>query len=224
MCSSDLDLAAAASTAVTARFQNNGESCIAAKRFIVEDSVYDEFLARFADGAGKQVVGNPMEDATQVGPCARLDLRETVNDQVRETVARGARVAVGGGVLDRPGFFYAPTIVADVTPGTRMFDEEVFGPAAAVVRADDRTEALALANASPYGLGSSIWTRDVAAAEAMAARVEAGAVFINGMVASDPRLPFGGVKRSGYGRELSAFGIHEFVNIQTVWVGPSSSA
>lgn len=216
----DADLAAAASTAVTARFQNNGESCIAAKRFIVEDSIYDEFLARFVDAAAKQVVGNPMKDTTQIGPCARADLRETVNDQVGATVARGARLALGGRVVDRAGFFYAPTIVADVTPGTRMFDEEVFGPAAAIVRANGRSEALALANASPYGLGSSIWTNDVASAEAMAARIEAGAVFINGMVASDPRLPFGGVKRSGYGRELSAFGIHEFVNIQTVWIGP----
>ena len=220
----DADLGAAASTAVTARFQNNGESCIAAKRFIIEDSVYDEFLARFVDAAAKQVVGNPMDDATQIGPCARADLRETVSDQVRATVARGAQLALGGRALDGAGFFYAPTIVADVTPGTRMFDEEVFGPAAAVVRAKARADALSLANASPYGLGSSIWTNDVASAEAMAAHVEAGAVFINGMVASDPRLPFGGVKRSGYGRELAAFGIREFVNIQTVWVGPAQAA
>lgn len=215
----DADLEAAAKTAVTARFQNNGESCIAAKRFIVEAGVYDQFLSRFVELAGAQVVGNPMEERVQLGPCAREDLRQTVHEQVRATLDRGARLALGGKPLDRAGYFYEPTIVADVIAGMRMFDEEVFGPAAAVVRANDREHAVALANASSFGLGSSLWTRDVAAAEAFAARVEAGAVFINGMVASDPRLPFGGVKKSGYGRELSAFGIHEFVNIQTVWIG-----
>jgi succinate-semialdehyde dehydrogenase/glutarate-semialdehyde dehydrogenase len=216
---SDADLDAAAKTAVTARFQNNGESCIAAKRFIVEDGVYDEFVQRFAQLAGAQIVGNPMEDRVQLGPCAREDLRETVDGQVRATLERGAALVCGGKRLERAGFFYEPTVVAGVAPGMRMFDEEVFGPAAAVVRADDRQHALALANASSFGLGSSLWTRDVAAAELFAANVEAGAVFINGMVASDPRLPFGGIKKSGYGRELSAFGIHEFVNIQTVWIG-----
>jgi acyl-CoA reductase-like NAD-dependent aldehyde dehydrogenase len=214
----DADLETAAKVAVKARFQNNGESCIAAKRFIVERGVYDAFLERFVEFAGEQIVGNPMEDRVEIGPCARADLRDTLHEQVTATIERGARLALGGKPLARDGFFYEPTVVADVTPGMRMFDEEVFGPAAAVVRAADRSEALALANASSFGLGSSLWTRDLAAAEAAAAQVEAGAVFINGMVASDPRLPFGGVKRSGYGRELSAFGIHEFVNIQTVWV------
>jgi len=216
---SDADLESAAKTAVTARFQNNGESCIAAKRFIVEHGVYDEFLERFAQNAAAQVVGNPMEERVQIGPCAREDLRQSVHEQVSETLRAGARLVLGGKPLEGPGFFFEPTIVAEVVPGARMFDEEVFGPAAAVIRADDREHALALANASSFGLGSSLWTRDVAAAEDYAAQVEAGAVFINGMVASDPRLPFGGVKRSGYGRELSAFGIHEFVNIQTVWIG-----
>ncbi len=214
----DADLEAAVKTAVTARFQNNGESCIAAKRFIVEESVYDEFLNRFVELAGAQVVGNPLEERVQIGPCAREDLRQSVHEQVRETLGRGAQLALGGKPLDRPGYFYEPTVVADIVPGMRMFEEEVFGPAAAVVRARDRDRALELANASSFGLGSSLWTRDVSAAEAFAVRVEAGAVFINGMVASDPRLPFGGVKKSGYGRELSAFGIHEFVNIQTVWI------
>ncbi|MBV8343388.1 MAG: NAD-dependent succinate-semialdehyde dehydrogenase [Candidatus Eremiobacteraeota bacterium] len=214
----DADLAAAATTAVKARFQNNGESCIAAKRFIVEAPLYDEFLRRFVELAAAQVVGNPMEERVQIGPCARADLRDTVHQQVSETVAQGARAALGGTVGDGRGFFYDPTIVADVVPGMRMFDEEVFGPAAAVVRASDREHALGLANHSSFGLGSSVWTRDVAGAEDFGARVEAGAVFVNGMVASDPRLPFGGVKKSGYGRELSAFGIHEFVNIQTVWI------
>ncbi len=216
---SDADLDAAAQTAVTARFQNNGESCIAAKRFIVESKVYDDFLNRFVKSAGAQIVGNPMEDRVQLGPCAREDLRQTVQEQVTTTLERGARLALGGKAVERDGFFYEPTIVADVLPGMRMFDEEVFGPAAAVVRANDRDHALQLANNSSFGLGASVWTRDVTAAEKFAAQVEAGAVFINGMVASDPRLPFGGVKRSGYGRELSAFGIHEFVNIQTVWIG-----
>jgi acyl-CoA reductase-like NAD-dependent aldehyde dehydrogenase len=215
----DADLVAAATTAVKARFQNNGESCIAAKRFIVEEPVYDEFLQRFVELAGAQIVGNPMEERVQIGPCARADLRDTVHEQVSQTIAQGARAALGGKPSEARGFFYGPTIVNDVVPGMRMFDEEVFGPAAAVVRANDRAHAIALANASPFGLGSSVWTRDVAAAEDFGARIEAGAVFVNGMVASDPRLPFGGVKKSGYGRELSAFGIHEFVNIQTVWIG-----
>jgi acyl-CoA reductase-like NAD-dependent aldehyde dehydrogenase len=218
----DADLDAASATAVTARFQNNGQSCIAAKRFIVEAAVYPEFLARFVERTQAQVIGNPIDERVQIGPCARADLRETIHQQVRASVDRGARLALGGQSIERLGFFYEPTIVSDVLPGMRMFDEEVFGPAAAVVRANDRAHALALANASAYGLGSSIWTRDVHAAEEVAARIEAGAVFINGLVASDPRLPFGGVKRSGYGRELSTFGIHEFVNIQTVWIGSSS--
>jgi len=215
---SDADIEAAAKTAVTARLQNNGESCIAAKRFIVEDSVYDEFLARFAETAAAQIVGDPMEEATQLGPCARADLRQSVDDQVRATVAAGARLVTGGRFLERPGFFYAPTVVAEVTPQMTMFAEEVFGPAAAVVRANDLEHALELANASRFGLGANLWTADIALAEELAGRIEAGNVFINGMVASDPRLPFGGVKKSGYGRELSSFGIHEFVNIQTVWI------
>jgi acyl-CoA reductase-like NAD-dependent aldehyde dehydrogenase len=214
----DADLEVAAKTAVTARFQNNGESCIAAKRFIVEDAVYDEFLARFAELTGAQIVGDPMDERVQLGPCARADLRQSVDDQIRATVAAGARLVTGGRFIERPGFFYEPTVVSGVVPGAPMFDEEVFGPAAAVVRANDLEHALELANASRFGLGANLWTRDVALAEELAGRVEAGNVFINGMVASDPRLPFGGVKKSGYGRELSSFGIHEFVNIQTVWI------
>ena len=214
----DADLEAAAKTAVTARFQNNGESCIAAKRFIVESAVYDDFLRRFVELAEAQVVGDPMDERVQLGPCAREDLRQTVHEQVCATLSRGARLALGGRPLDRAGYFYEPTVVAGVVPGSRMFDEEVFGPAAAVVRAHDGDQALALANASSFGLGSSLWTQNIPEAEALAARIEAGAVFINGIVASDPRLPFGGIKKSGYGRELSTFGIHEFVNVQTVWI------
>jgi succinate-semialdehyde dehydrogenase / glutarate-semialdehyde dehydrogenase len=215
---SDADVEAAAQTAVKARFQNNGESCIAAKRFIVEHGIYDDFLARFVELAGRQIVGNPMDERVGLGPCAREDLRETIHEQVSATVEGGAHLALGGKPLEGAGYFYGPTVVSEVAPGTRMFDEEVFGPAAAVVRAADREHAVALANESSFGLGSSLWTNDVAAAEKFATQIEAGAVFINGMVASDPRLPFGGIKRSGYGRELSAFGIHEFVNIQTVWI------
>jgi acyl-CoA reductase-like NAD-dependent aldehyde dehydrogenase len=214
----DADLETAAKTAVTARFQNNGESCIAAKRFIIEDAVHDEFVGRFVELSAAQVVGDPMDERVGLGPCARADLRQTVHEQVLATIETGARLALGGKYLERAGYFYEPTIVTNVAPGMRMFDEEVFGPAAAVVHANNREQALALTNASSFGLGSSLWTRDVDAAQAFAAQVEAGAVFINGMVASDPRLPFGGVKRSGYGRELSAFGIHEFTNIQTIWI------
>lgn len=216
---SDADLDATVAAAVRARFQNNGQSCIAAKRFIVEGVVYDEFLDRFVERARAQIIGNPMEEHVELGPCARNDLRDTVHQQVSATLQRGADLAFGGKPLDRPGFFYEPTVVANVVPGMRMFDEEVFGPAAAIVRAEDREHAVALANASSFGLGSSLWTRDVRAAEHFAGQIEAGAVFINGMVASDPRLPFGGVKKSGYGRELSAFGLYEFINIQTVWIG-----
>jgi succinate-semialdehyde dehydrogenase/glutarate-semialdehyde dehydrogenase len=214
----DADLDLAAQTATKARFQNNGQSCIAAKRFIVERPVYDAFLEKFAAAAKAQTVGNPMDDATALGPVARGDLRDTLHAQVQETLEAGGELVLGGRNVERDGFFYEATIVAGVRPGMRMFDEEVFGPAAAVIRAEDASAAIALANASCYGLGSSIFTRDAERAQELAAQVEAGMVFINGMVASDPRLPFGGVKRSGYGRELSSFGIHEFVNIQTVWV------
>jgi len=215
----DADLDATARAAVTARFQNNGQSCIAGKRFIVVDQVYDAFLDRFAANAAALVVGDPADDATGLGPVARADLRATLHAQVRSTVDAGARLVRGGSERSGPGFFYDATVVADVVPGMRMFDEEVFGPAAAVIRARDDDHAIELANASTFGLGGSIWTRDVAEGERVAARLECGCAFVNAIVASDPRVPFGGVKRSGYGRELSAFGLHEFVNIQTVWIG-----
>jgi succinate-semialdehyde dehydrogenase/glutarate-semialdehyde dehydrogenase len=217
----DADVEAAAKMAVKARFQNNGQSCIAAKRFIVEDAAYDAFVAAFVRHTEALRPGNPLERETTLGPVARDDLREALETQVADTLAAGATLLTGGERLEREGYFYAATIVGDVTPGMRMFDEETFGPAAAVTRARDAEHALELANASEYGLGGNLWTRDVARGKALAARLESGAVFINGMTASDPRLPFGGVKKSGYGRELSAFGIHEFVNIQTVWIGPA---
>ena len=217
----DADIDEAARMAVKSRFQNNGQSCIAAKRFIVEDAVHDAFLQRFVELTQAQRLGDPADDATDLGPLARADLLKTIHDQVQATLDAGATLLTGGHPLQRAGAFYEPTIVDGVKPGMTMFDQEVFGPAAAVVRARDAEEAIGLANASSFGLGFNIWTRDVARAETLAQRVEAGSVFINGMVASDPRLPFGGVKKSGYGRELSAYGIHEFVNVQTIWIGPA---
>lgn len=217
----DADLAAAAKMAVRARFQNNGQSCIAAKRFIVEAASYDSFVESFVRHARELVVGDPLERTTTLGPIARADLRDDLAKQVASTLRGGATLALGGAAIDRPGNFYQPTIVADVTREMSMFSEETFGPAAAVVRARDLDHAVELANDSKYGLGGNLWTRDIERAEHVAARLESGGVFINGMTASDPRLPFGGVKFSGYGRELSSFGIHEFVNAQTVWIGPA---
>ena len=214
----DADLDATAAMAVKGRFQNNGQSCIAAKRFIVEAPVHGAFVERFVAAAKAQRIGDPMDDATEIGPMARADLRDEMHEQVTQTVANGGRLALGGNPVVGTGAFYEPTIVDDVKAGMRMFDEEVFGPAAAVIVANDAGHAIDLANASRYGLGSSIWTRDEAKAQQLASQIEAGSVFVNGIVASDPRLPFGGIKKSGYGRELSTFGIHEFVNIQTVWV------
>jgi acyl-CoA reductase-like NAD-dependent aldehyde dehydrogenase len=214
----DADLEATARLAVAARFQNNGQSCIAAKRFIVEDAVHDAFVDRFVELTRAQKVGNPMENATDIGPVARADLLQNLFQQVEQTEHAGGDLLTGGRPIDRPGNYFEPAIVDEVVPGMRMFDEETFGPAAAVVRAKDAADAVALANRSPYGLGASIHTSDIERAQGLAPEIDAGMVFINGMVASDPRLPFGGVKRSGHGRELSHFGIHEFVNIQTVVV------
>ena len=220
----DADIAAAAATAVRARFQNNGQSCIAAKRFIVEGAVYGDFLESFVRETRKLRIGPPLERETTLGPVARADLREALDKQVRDSLAAGASLAYGGTFVDRPGYYYEPTIVAGVEPGMAMFDEETFGPAAAVIRARDADDAIVLANRSPYGLGGNLWSRDLERAQRLAAGIYTGAVFINGMTASDPRLPFGGVKKSGYGRELSVFGIREFVNVQTIWIGPSKDA
>ncbi len=220
----DADLDAAAQMAVRARFQNTGQSCIAAKRFIVVESVADEFERKFAEAAAALKVGDPMDRSTQVGPMARADLRDDLERQVRASVAAGAKVLTGGEPLPGPGAFYAPTVLSNVTPEMRVFREETFGPAAAAIRARDEAHAIELANDSDFGLGGAVWTSDTSRGERIAANVESGAMFINGMTASDPRLPFGGVKRSGYGRELSSYGIREFVNIQTVWIGPVVSA
>jgi acyl-CoA reductase-like NAD-dependent aldehyde dehydrogenase len=218
----DADLDAAAQTAVRARFQNTGQSCIAAKRFIVVESVADAFEQKFAAIAAQLRVGNPLERDTQIGPMPRADLRAELDAQVQNSVKMGARVVLGGKPLDGKGFFYPPTILSDVTEDMPVFNTETFGPVAAIIRAKDEEHAIALANNSQFGLSSNLWTQNTEHARELARRIEAGGVFINGMTASDPRLPFGGVKRSGYGRELSLFGIREFVNVQTIWIGPAT--
>jgi len=215
----DADPERVAAQAVTARVQNNGQSCIAAKRFIVEAPIAERFEHAFAERMAALKVGDPMDRATDVGPLARDDLRATLDRQVRESVAAGARLVTGGTRLPGRGFFYAPTVVADTRPGIVAFDEETFGPLAAVARVRDDAEAVALANTSRFGLGASVWSGSTERAEALAGSLEAGLVFVNGIVKSDARLPFGGVKASGYGRELAAAGIREFVNLKTVWVG-----
>jgi succinate-semialdehyde dehydrogenase/glutarate-semialdehyde dehydrogenase len=216
----DADLDAAARTAARARNQNSGQSCIAAKRFIVEETVADAFIERFAAAVAALRVGDPTDRATNVGPLARADLRATLAAQVEASRARGARLVLGGVAPARRGFFYQPTILDRVEPEMPVFCEETFGPVAAVIRARNVDDAVDLANASDYGLGAALWTADLDRAKALVRRIEAGVVFVNGLVASDPRLPFGGIKRSGYGRELGVFGIREFTNIKTIWVNP----
>lgn len=220
----DADLDAAAKVGARARNQNNGQSCIAAKRFIAVEPVARDFERRFTAEVQALRVGDPLDPRTQIGPLARADLRETLERQVRESVRMGARVLTGGERGEGKGWYYQPTVLADVTEDMPVFKEETFGPVAAVLRVRDAEDAVRVANDSAYGLGASLWTRDLRLGEALARRIESGSVFVNGMVASDPRLPFGGVKRSGYGRELSSYGIREFVNIQTIWIGPSQPA
>jgi len=214
----DADLDAAARTAAEARLINSGQSCIAAKRFIVVAAVADRFLEPFAAAMRARRVGDPFDPATQIGPQARLDLRANLHRQVEASVARGARVILGGALPDGRGAYYPATVLVAVEPGMPAFDEETFGPVAAVIRAKDESDAIAIANASAYGLGASLWTRDRERGERLAGALEVGSVFVNALVKSDPRLPFGGVKRSGYGRELSEYGLREFVNVKTVWV------
>jgi succinate-semialdehyde dehydrogenase/glutarate-semialdehyde dehydrogenase len=220
----DADLNNAAAVACRARNQNNGQSCIAAKRFIVEDSVADDFEQRFVSAVAALKVGNPMDRANQVGPLAREDLVEDLERQVNESVRLGAKTLVGGKRIQGAGYYFEPTVLGGVRDGMPVYHEETFGPVAALIRVKDAEDAVRVANDTDFGLGSNIWTRDVDRAKKLAERVEAGLVFINGMVASDARLPFGGVKRSGYGRELSEYGIKEFTNVQTVWVGPAKPA
>jgi succinate-semialdehyde dehydrogenase / glutarate-semialdehyde dehydrogenase len=214
----DADVDKAARTGVSSRLINNGQSCIAAKRFIVVDSVADRFVEEFVAATERAVVGDPMDRRTDVGPMAREDLRDELHDQVRRSIDEGAELLTGGAPVDRPGYFYAPTVLDRVTPEMTAAVEETFGPAAAILRVADEDEAIAVANSSVFGLGASVWTSDLDRGERVAGRIEAGCLFVNELVKSDPRVPFGGVKDSGYGRELGAYGIREFVNAKTVWV------
>ena len=211
------DLPAAARTAVKARCINNGQSCIAAKRFIVHQAVADEFERLFVAEMRAQRMGDPMRDDTDVGPLATESIRDEVAEQVRRSVEMGARVLVGGAKGEGPGFYYQPTILTDIPVDSPAYTEEVFGPVALLFRVPDLDEAIRLANDTQFGLGSSVWTRDDEERRRLEYEIEAGMVFVNAMVASDPRLPFGGVKESGYGRELGDIGIREFVNVKTIW-------
>ncbi|HLN03546.1 MAG TPA: NAD-dependent succinate-semialdehyde dehydrogenase, partial [Bryobacteraceae bacterium] len=216
------DLHAAAATAVKARTINNGQSCIAAKRFIVADAIANDFEQRFVAGMQALKVGDPMDETVDVGPLATPQILEDLDEQVRKSVSAGARVLTGGKRIDRPGNYYAPTVLASIPENAPAYREELFGPVASLFRVPDLGAAIRLANDSPFGLGASVWTNDEQERRRFIDDIEAGQVFINGMTASDPRLPFGGVKASGYGRELSTFGIREFVNIKTVCIKSSS--
>jgi succinate-semialdehyde dehydrogenase/glutarate-semialdehyde dehydrogenase len=212
------DINAAVEAAVTARMLNNGQSCIAAKRFILISSIADEFESRMAEKFADLKIGDPMLPDTEVGPLATPDILTELHQQVQICVEAGAKVLTGGQLLEQPGNFYPPTILTQIPEGTPAYSEEFFGPVALIFRVNSLDEAITLANSTIFGLGASGWTTNQAEQERLIRELEAGAVFINGLVKSDPRLPFGGIKRSGYGRELSSQGIHEFVNIKTVWI------
>jgi succinate-semialdehyde dehydrogenase len=215
---SDADLDRAVEIGIEARFQNAGQVCLAAKRFILERAIADEFTQKYVSAATKVKAGDPLDTATTIGPIARGDLRDGVHDQVERSIAGGAKLLLGGKKIDGPGYFYEPTVLADVKPGMAAFDEEVFGPVAAISVAEDLEDAIRLANTSEFGLSGNLWTSDTKKAMEIARRLETGGVFVNGYTASNPRIPVGGVKKSGYGRELSHFGLREFVNAQGVWV------
>jgi succinate-semialdehyde dehydrogenase/glutarate-semialdehyde dehydrogenase len=214
----DADLEHTVKNAVISRFMNAGQSCIAAKRFIVVNSIADEFLQQFKTATEALKTGDPMDATTTLAPLARSDLRDELHQQVTDSIAAGARMVTGCEPVAGPGSFYQPSILADIKPGMRAYEEEFFGPVALVIVAEDESDALRIANDSRFGLGGSVWTRDSQRGEAFARKVQAGSVFVNGFVKSDPRLPFGGIKASGYGRELSHHGMHEFVNVKTVWI------
>jgi succinate-semialdehyde dehydrogenase/glutarate-semialdehyde dehydrogenase len=215
----DANIDEAAKVGAWARNQNAGQSCIAAKRFIVVDAVYDRFLEKFTNHIKALKLGDPLQRETKIGPMARADLRDELHDQVERSVKAGAKVVLGGTVPKQPGAYYPPTVLTDVKPGIAAFDEETFGPVAAVIRVKDEAEAIAMANNSRFGLGSSLWTTDLERANRLAAQIESGMVFVNSMTRSDPRLPFGGVKASGFGRELWIQGIRSFANVKTVCIG-----
>ncbi|MDO8499260.1 MAG: NAD-dependent succinate-semialdehyde dehydrogenase [bacterium] len=213
---SDANIAAAAAEGVLARLQNAGQSCIAGKRFIVVADRYDEFLREYLKVWQTFTVGDPLDEATKVGPLISAKAVSEIDNQVQSSIALGARLVAGGKRWGDRGFFYEPTILAEVKKGMPAYDEEVFGPVAAVIKVADTTEAIRVANDTPYGLGASLWTADLSLAKTLATQIQSGCVFVNSMVKSDPRLPFGGIKKSGFGRELSHYGIKEFVNIKTV--------
>ena len=217
----DADIDAAAKVAAKARFQNAGQSCICAKRFIVEDGVADRFVEALHAHAAEIRIGDPTDRAITMGPMARHNLRAELHDQVERTVKQGGRLLMGGRLADGPGAFYAPTIIDHVTDRMASGTEETFGPVASVMRVRDAEAAIALANATDFGLGAGLWTTDLDRAARLAREIDAGAVFVNGLVASDARLPFGGLKQSGYGRELGVYGIREFTNVKTIWFGPA---
>ena len=212
------DFESAVSVGVKSRTINTGQSCIAAKRFFIADKIFDKFLSEFVERMRSLKVGDPLDDATEIGPLATEQILNGVHEQVQKTIAAGAKCLTGGNRIAGPGFFYEPTVLVDVSKDSPAYKEEVFGPVASIFRVRDETEAIELANDHKYGLGASAWTSDKREQELFASELEAGMVFINGMVASDPRLPFGGVKRSGFGRELGAPGIREFTNQKTVWI------
>jgi len=215
----DADLDATAEICAASRLINGGQSCIAAKRFIVVEPVLARFEERLVERMQARRMGDPLDEATAVGPQARHDLRDELDRQVQESLARGARARLGCAAPDGPGAFYPPSVLSGVTPGMPAFDEELFGPVAAVIAARDETDAIRLANSSVFGLGAAVFTADRGRGERIARhQLEAGSCFVNAFVRSDPRLPFGGIKQSGYGRELGAFGIREFVNVKTVYV------
>jgi succinate-semialdehyde dehydrogenase / glutarate-semialdehyde dehydrogenase len=215
----DANIEEAARIGAMARTINAGQSCIAAKRFIIHTEVYDQFMDAFIARMKEVIVGDPLDNRTQIGPLARQDLRDDLHAQVRRSIEAGAELLLGGEVPSVPGAFYPATILANVKKGMPAYDEEIFGPVASCIRVEDEEEAIDVANDTKFGLGASIWTSNLEAADRLANRIEAGSVFINGLVKSDPRLPFGGIKASGYGRELSVHGIREFVNIKTLWIG-----
>lgn len=215
----DADLAHAAEIGARSRYQNAGQSCIAAKRFIVMDKIADAFLEAFRERATALKCGDPQDIKTTLAPMARFDLRDALHAQVQDAVQKGAKPLLGCEPLPGKGAYYPASILDRVAPGMRAWNEELFGPVASIIRVRDEAEALQVANGSPYGLGGSVWTRDRKRGENFARQLQSGSAFVNGLVKSDPRLPFGGIKRSGYGRELARHGIHEFTNIKTVWIG-----
>jgi succinate-semialdehyde dehydrogenase len=214
----DADIPKAVAAGIKGRFSNAGQVCLAAKRFILVGTIADAFEEQFVNAARAIRIGDPMDPATQMGPMARADLRDSLHKQVEDSIAKGARVLCGGKPREGKGAFYTPTVLSGVTPGMPAFDDETFGPVAAITRVPDADAAIEAANASQFGLSSNVWTSDVALARKIARDLYTGGVFINGVTSSDPRVPVGGVKNSGYGRELSHFGAHAFVNAQTVWI------